>query len=194
MEDADRYRLIGSYSVPATRVGGTIYDRLKGKRVTVGSWHATEFGLWPCAGRTGTVLIVDDSLLAAIETEASIAVAHHWRVCVHTAARWRKRAGVGSPTQVQGTQALYRGYAPEKVAAAETRVLMRAAIVATDAARRSGAARKGRTLPRPDGWTPEEDAICRAHPLAECCRRLPGRTRTAISIRRSRLKQGAAND
>ena len=44
---------------------------------------------------------------------------------------------------------------------------------------------------RADGWTPDEDDVCRRHTLAECCRLLPGRTRTAISIRRSRLKAAA---
>ena len=195
MTDADRYRLIGGpYATTDVRAGGSVYDRLRCQRVVVRSWRETAFGSWPCVGRSGSSLVVTDDLLAAIETESSIAVAHHWRVCAHTAARWRKKAGVTDPQAVPGTRRLYHDYTPEKVGSPAASDLARIARIATDAPVRSGRRRKGRPLPRADGWTPDEDAVCRRHTLAECCRLLPRRTRTAISIRRSRLKAADADD
>jgi hypothetical protein len=135
----------GPYSPPKLRGRTKAFCVVRGD-VTVAGWTDAPIR-WPYhAGRGGVhcPLVLCGDLVAAIHTESSIAIQHHWGVSRSTVMRWRRLLGVVRFTA--GTAALWRrqwplrlGYAGSRKGADATRDRARA--------RREAAAKR----PRPRG-------------------------------------------
>ncbi len=110
MRDTDRYKLHhGSYVPPRCRVGG----EYRGREVVSGGISDAPIQ-WPYRKSVGRPsYIVCGDLIRAVQTEAEIAVAHHWGVSPATVENWRRALDV--PRMTEGTRRLAVAYTPEKL-------------------------------------------------------------------------------
>src|SRR5690348_12679786 len=109
MNDADRFRLLGSYRTPRFRYGRQVFCELRGWVTVVGLREAPI--PWPVGkrGRAETLILYAD-LERAVRREAAVAVAHWWGVSIWLVWRWRKALGVEA---TEGTNQLQRAYGHE---------------------------------------------------------------------------------
>jgi hypothetical protein len=154
MNDADRYRLLGTYRTPRFRYGDTTHCEVRGELVLVGL--STAPIPWP-VGRRGSAksLVVFGGLAEAVRRESAVAVCHWWGVTAQTVTKWRRALGVGPVTE--GTHRLKSVNALQPaIAAAREKARARA----RDPERRAriAAARRGR--PRPSHVI---EAVAAAH-------------------------------
>jgi hypothetical protein len=147
MDDATRFRLLGTYRTPRFRPG---------QRVTCEARSLVELcGLsggripWPLGRPVGRrngrdALVLYGALAEAVRRESALAVGFWWRVGPDTVWKWRKALGVGAPTP--GTSRLRHEYGIEP---AQLENVARATARARDPEGRAkiSAARKGK--PRP---------------------------------------------
>jgi hypothetical protein len=109
MNKPDPHRLRGTYFTPAVRVGDVLRCASRGCDVTVTGFTAGPVR-WPVGrrrdGARGTSgPVVYGALADAIRAEAALAVARAWGVTRQTAAKWRRRLGVGPPAAVRARRA-----------------------------------------------------------------------------------------
>jgi hypothetical protein len=110
MDDADRFKLLGTYKTPRCRMGQRVRCRIRGEVVVCG---LTDGPIpWPIGkrGRTRAIIVYKD-LARAVRREAEQAVAHWWGVGLITVWKWRKALGVGATTE--GTSRLRSEYCEE---------------------------------------------------------------------------------
>jgi hypothetical protein len=143
MNDADRFRLLGTYKTPRFRRGDTVFCDVRGEVVLVGlSAGRTP---WP-VGQRGSArsLAVFGGLAEAVRRESATAVCYWWGITAQTVTRWRRALGVGPVTE--GTHRLKSANAlqPAIVAARE-----KARARARDPARCAKIAVSRRGKPRP---------------------------------------------
>ncbi|HJT77953.1 MAG TPA: hypothetical protein VJ739_12190 [Gemmataceae bacterium] len=165
MRDVDRTKLLfGPYQAPPLKNGARTFCLYRQQAVIVTTWSDARIP-WPrCYLAEGRArahgLLVDEELARAIRHESAAAVGHWWGVSRNTVRRWRGALGVGH-TDNEGTHRL-----------------VRVAIQANMDSRPYG----GRL------WTLEETALVGALPDGEVARRT-GRSRTAVIMKRRRLKR-----
>jgi hypothetical protein len=206
MNDADRFRLLGTYQTPRFRYGQTVFCELRGW-VSVAGLSAGPIP-WPVGKRgRGKALVVYADLARAVRRESALAVAHAWGVSAQTVSKWRQALAV--PRATEGTSRLHRAYAAEpwarrarerlaaskrgKPRPAHVREAVRNACLGThhsaESRRKIGEAhrRQGTRPPKPGRpWTAEEDALLEGLTAAEVAERT-GRTRGAVWHRRQDL-------
>lgn len=98
----------GPYAPPAVEVGDIIRCAMRG-RVRVHRWSDRGAIQWPLVIRAGQspgrpALAVTGDLVRAVQREAAIAVARHWRTTWRLVRLWRRALGVDRVTE--GTRAL----------------------------------------------------------------------------------------
>jgi hypothetical protein len=106
MEDAERFRLLGTYRTPRFRYGQRVRCRVRGEVVITGT---TDTPIpWPVGkgGRGPHSLVVYKGLAKAVRRESEQAICHWWGVGVTSVWKWRKALGVGIATE--GTSRLHR--------------------------------------------------------------------------------------
>jgi hypothetical protein len=106
MEDAERFRLLGTYRTPRFRYGRKVICEVRGEVTIVGLTDAPI--PWPVGkrGRGRHSLVVYKGLARAIRRESEQAICRWWGVCPTTVWKWRKALGVGIATE--GTSRLHR--------------------------------------------------------------------------------------
>ena len=144
MRDADRFKLrYGPYECPACSVGDKVLCEFRDRDVIVGGMTDAPIQ-WPYRkgpGRPGRILFGD--LIRAVESEAEIAVAHHWGVSKKTVWAWRKALEV--PRMTKGGTQLAIAYAPERLNE-EARTIGRRAMGRADVRARLSEAKVGKPL------------------------------------------------
>jgi hypothetical protein len=154
MNDADRFRLLGTYRTPRFRYGQTVRCEVRGEVVIVGLLDGPI--PWPVGKRgRGKSLVVYRGLARAVRRESEQAVAHWWGVSVWRVWQWRKALGVGPTTE--GTSRLRRDYSGEPGA---RRARKKAWAKARDPERREKIAAARRGKPRPPAVV---EAVRQAH-------------------------------
>jgi hypothetical protein len=144
LTDDDRYRLLhGPYAAPRCRPGKRLMCGVRGAVIVCGL-SAGRIP-WPVGKRgRAKALIVFGGLARAVRTESNQAVCHWWGVTPQTVSRWRRLLGV--PRANEGTDRLYRDYAPERLPP-EVQERARARANSPEANAKKGTAWKGK--PRP---------------------------------------------
>ena len=106
MDDAERFRLLGTYRTPRFRYGRKVLCEVRGEVVITGLTNAPI--PWPLGkgGRGRHSLIVFKGLARAVRRESNQAVAYWWGVDVQTVSKWRRLLGVQRATP--GTSRLHR--------------------------------------------------------------------------------------
>jgi hypothetical protein len=107
MNDADRYRLLGSYATPAFSYGDVVTCAVRGDLVLCGLSSAPipwPIGKRPGKGARARSLAIYGALADAVRRESGQAVAHWWGVAAQTVSAWRKALDV--PETNEGTHAL----------------------------------------------------------------------------------------
>jgi len=100
----DRYALLhGPYHAPRFRYAGRLFCEIRGT-VTVGGLREAPIP-WPYAQGMGRPLILCGDLVRAVKSESSLAVAHHFGVCVGTVRVWRRTLSV--PRENEGSRRLW---------------------------------------------------------------------------------------
>jgi hypothetical protein len=161
VNDADRFRLLGTCATPAFNYGDVIECEVRGDLIACGLTDALI--PWPLGKRRGKgararSLIVFGALADAVRRESAQAVAHWWGVTAQTVTLWRKALGVGPKTE--GTHELRSalGHEPEAVAALAKAVELSHDPVADQQRRdKIAAARKGKPR-RPEDLAPSHAA------------------------------------
>ncbi len=111
MEDAERFRLLGTYRTPRFRVGQRVRCQVRGEMVIT---HLTDAPIpWPIGkgGRGRHSLVVYKGLARAVRRASEQAICCWWGVRTTTVWKWRKALGVGIATE--GTSRLHREYTKE---------------------------------------------------------------------------------
>jgi hypothetical protein len=144
MEDAERFRLIGTYRTPRFRYGQRVLCEVRGEVTICGMTDAPI--PWPVgkARRGRTSLVVYKGLLRAILRESNQAVAHWWGIDPQTVSKWRRLLGVERANE--GTHRLHRDYTQEPWA---VQAWAKAHAKARDPDRRAKIAAARRGKPRP---------------------------------------------
>src|SRR5262245_47938132 len=147
MNDADRFRLLGTYRTPRFRYGRPVVCEVRGE-VTVCGLSAGPIP-WPVGKRgRAKALIVYSGLARAVRRESELAVARWWGVTPQTVWKWRKALGVGAATE--GTSRLRRDHFAEPWAeAARAKAHAQSRDAEADAGRRAKIAAAKRGKPRP---------------------------------------------
>jgi hypothetical protein len=115
MDDADRFKLLGTYRTPRFRYGQTVFCEIHGEAIITGLSDALI--PWPIGKRPGgraRFATVSKDLLKAIRRESGQAIAHHWGCSLHTVSAWRRALGVGRRTE--GSSRLWSEHGKENVA------------------------------------------------------------------------------
>jgi hypothetical protein len=108
MDDADRFRLLGTYRTHRFRIGQRVCCQVRGEVIITGMTDAPI--PWPIGRlRQGRALVVYKGLAKAIRRESNQAVCHSWGVTPQTVSKWRKILSV--PRATPGTSRLHRTYA-----------------------------------------------------------------------------------
>jgi hypothetical protein len=143
VNDAERFRLLGSYKTPRFRYGRQVFCELRGWVTIVGLREGPI--PWPVGkrGKVATLILYGD-LERALRREAAVAVAHWWGVTAQTVTKWRQALGIEGTTP--GTIRLQRAYAAEPWA---QRARRKAWAKARDPRRREKIAAAKRGKPRP---------------------------------------------
>jgi hypothetical protein len=155
MDDADRFRLLGTYRTPRFRIGQRVRCLVRGEVIITGMTEAPI--PWPLAkgGRGRHSLVVYKGLARAVHRESEQAICQWWGVRTTTVWKWRKALGVGIATP--GTSRLHRENAWEPGVVEGRR---RATAKARDPERRRKIAETRRGKPRPPHVV---EAVRRAH-------------------------------
>jgi len=158
VHDADRFRLLGTYTTPKVRRGRRVKCVLRGAVQVVGYTHARI--PWPvgkAGGHKGIAVYGD--LAQAVGRESAQAVAFWWGVTPLTVTAWRHALRVGPSTE--GTRRLRSLHAqtPE-VAAGRAKALALSRDPEADAPRRAKIAAAKTGKPRPPHVS---EAVRRAH-------------------------------
>lgn len=145
MTDSERFKLLyGPYEVPKFRVGDKLLCEYRDREVKVSGITDARIP-WPCARGPGPQgPIVCGSLISAIRSEAVIAVAHHWGVCVKTVTKWRRAFEVAAVNN--GTLALFVGYGYERLATPEVQAKSKEAMGTEEVRAKIRASCTGRKL------------------------------------------------
>jgi hypothetical protein len=145
MDDAHRFRLLGTYRTPRFRIGQRVRCLVRGEVIITGMTKAPI--PWPIArgGRGRHSLVVYKGLARAVRREAEQAICRWWGVRTTTVWKWRKALGVGIATA--GTSRLHRTYATSD--AAIVAGLRKGRAKARDPKRRRKIAAAKRGKPRP---------------------------------------------
>ena len=140
----DRVKLLhGPYAPPLCRIGDVVFCDVRGQVVVTGLSAGRV--PWPMGQRgRAKALVVFAGLADAVRTESNQAVCHWWGVSPQTVSKWRKLLGV--PRGNEGTDRLYRDYAPERLTPQVRAKAVKAAST-SKANRKKAAARTGK--PRP---------------------------------------------
>jgi len=142
MIDSERFKLLyGPYVAPKCRVGDKLPCEYRGREVTV---RGISDGLiqWPSLRRRGPhALILCGDLIRAVETESSIAVAHHWGVSHPLVWKWRRALGV--PRMTAGSTRLRIEYATETLTP-EVRAISRESMHSPEVRAKLSASKVGR--------------------------------------------------
>ncbi len=144
MDDAELFRLIGTYRTPRFRIGQRVCCQVRGEMVIT---HMTDAPIpWPVGkgGRGRHSLVVYKGLARAVRRESEQAICRWWGVRTTTVWKWRKALGVGIATE--GTSRLHREYTKEPWSA---EALAKAQGKARDLERRRKIAEARRGKPRP---------------------------------------------
>jgi len=171
VNDLERVKLLfGPYNPPPLKRGDRAFCLYRDQLVVVTWWSDARIP-WPrCrppGNRGGTCgLLVDDTLVRAIQHESATALGYWWGVSCATVERWRRTFGVGR-TDPEGSQRLIRS-----------------------AIQASLSARFGDDHDRL--WTPEEMALLGVLPDGEVALRT-GRTTNAVALTRERLGRANVN-
>ena len=155
MDDADRFRLLGTYRTPRFRIGQRVRCLVRGEVIITGM---TDTPIpWPIGkvGR-GRSLVVYKGLAKAIRRESNQAVCHWWGLTPQTVSKWRKLLSV--PRATAGTSRLHSEYATSEPAMAAGR--RKGQAKARDPERRRKIAEARRGKPRPPHVV---EAVRRAH-------------------------------
>ena len=105
MDDAERFRLLGTYPTPRFRYGRKVVCEVRGEVIVAGMTDAPI--PWPIGKRgRGRSLIVFKGLARAVRQESNQAVAYWWGVDPQTVSKWRRLLGVDRATP--GTSRLHR--------------------------------------------------------------------------------------
>jgi DNA-binding XRE family transcriptional regulator len=100
----DRFALLrGPYRTPRFHYGRKLFCEIRGT-VTVGGLREAPIP-WPYAKGMGRPLILCGDLVRAVKCESSVAVAHHWGVCIGTVQVWRRVLKV--PRENEGSRRLW---------------------------------------------------------------------------------------
>lgn len=111
--DARTALIGGPYGPPVVRAGDWLSDEIDGL-VEVGG-HSNGPIPWPRRKKTGRAsLILCGDLVRAVRTESALAIMTHFGVSAGTVRKWRAAFGVDRKNN-DGTQALYKAYAPDKL-------------------------------------------------------------------------------
>ncbi len=158
---AERFKLLhGPYHPPRAHPGEKLICRIRGA-VKVGGYTDARIP-WPCLSKKGRrgggrSLIVCGGLVEAVKNESEVAVAYWFGVCIQTVRKWRRALGV--PPHSAGTRALQARFANARDDGHLERIQFKGEAPRSAAGRASlSASQKGRPRPRPDAWTPAEDA------------------------------------
>ena len=156
MQDADRFKLLYEpYECPRFSVGDKVLCEYRDREVVVGGMTDGPIQ-WPYRkgpGPPGPILFGD--LIRAVETEAEIAVAHHWGVSKKTVWAWRKTLEV--PRMTRGGPQLAIAYAPERLNE-EARTSARLAMRRADVRARLSEAKVGKPL-HPNMIAAQQEAV-----------------------------------
>jgi hypothetical protein len=118
MDDAERFRLLGTYRTPRFRIGQRVRCLVRGEVIITGMTHAPM--PWPIGKvRQGRALVVYKGLAKAIRRELNQAVCHWWGITPQTVSKWRKILSV--PRATTDTSRLHRTYATSDPAIIEGR-------------------------------------------------------------------------
>jgi hypothetical protein len=109
VDDAERFRLLGTYRTPKVRYGRRVRCLVRGEVTVCGLTDAPI--PWPIGAKYAKCLIVFGDLARAVRRESNQAVAHWWGVSPQTVTIWRKALHV-EPTTA-GTSRLRRDYMKE---------------------------------------------------------------------------------
>jgi hypothetical protein len=97
MEDAERFRLLGTYQTPRFRYGRKVFCEVRCEVTICGLSDAPI--PWPIGkrGRSRNSLIVFKDLEKAIRRESNQAVAHWWGIRLSSTKGWRREhiEGIG---------------------------------------------------------------------------------------------------
>jgi hypothetical protein len=158
MDDATRFRLLGTYRTPRFRYGRRVTCEARGLVELCGL--STGRIPWPLGRPVGrrngrAALVLCGALAEAVRRESALAVGFWWGVGSDTVWKWRKALGVGATAE--GTSRLRHEYGIEP---AQLENVARATARARDPERRAkiSAARKGKPRPPHTGR-----AVAEAH-------------------------------
>src|SRR5690349_15072022 len=102
MRDADRFRLLGTYTTPRVRVRAVLACEARDCDVVASAIGYTDARIpWPVGRRKGAPArgpILYGDLARAVRTESNQAVCHWFGVTPWTVSKWRKALGVGATT------------------------------------------------------------------------------------------------
>jgi hypothetical protein len=145
MDNADRFRLLGTYRTPRFRIGQRVRCLVRGEVIITGI-SAAPIG-WPIAkgGRGRRSLVVYKGLARAVPRESNQAVARWWGVDPQTVSKWRKILSV--PRATAGTSRLHRTYATSDPAIIEGRRKAHAKARDPERCRKIAEARRGKPWP-----------------------------------------------
>jgi hypothetical protein len=144
MNEADRFRLLGTYRTPRSASASACAAWCGGEVIISG---ITDMPIpWPIGkvGR-GRSLVVYKGLAMAIRRESNQAVCHWWGLTPQTVSKWRKLLSV--PRATPGTSRLHRTYATSDPAIIEGRRKAHAKARDPERCRKISEARRGK--PRP---------------------------------------------
>jgi hypothetical protein len=109
MDDAERFRLLGTYRTPRFRIGQRVRCLVRGGVIITGISDALLARPIAKGGRGRRSLVVYKGLARAVRRESEQAICPWWGVRTTTVWKWRKALGVGIATP--GTSRLHRAYA-----------------------------------------------------------------------------------
>jgi hypothetical protein len=110
VEDAERFKLLGTYRTPRCRIGQRVRCAVQGEVVIVALSDAPiPWPLWHSGSHL--VPVVYKGLLRAVRRESEQAVVHWWGVGVELV--WKPRKALGVELVNEGTYRLKRDYAAE---------------------------------------------------------------------------------
>ena len=213
MTDSERLKLrYGPYSAPGVRVGDLIVCLYCDGDVVVTGLHDCPIGLWPRGrpkgrrGRSGLVVTAD--LARAVCMESAPTIAYWWQTSTSMVRCWKRSLNVEpftpgalSVESAAATHAQLTGltsapsvpWTPEQIAMLGTVPDEQLVDVIC---RTREAIQQHRAMldipafdPAPLPWTSEEDAIVVLHPGQLALTLLPGRSLSAIHMRRFRLRR-----